>query len=481
LSVLSVGSGIEGRYDYNIVDENYDPNVEATLKALVRVKGVRYLGITVMPGPQLVRAVAISKTLKGVFPKLTIIWGGTFASLHTATVLASPYVDYVVRRQGEYTFRELIDALEGGGSVEGIRGLSYRRNGEIVHNAEREYVHPDTLPPIPFERIDLHKYLGRTYLGNKTTAYHSSYGCPFLCGFCAIAAEYKGRWLAKDPHVVAKDLLGFQKSHGVDSVEFFDDNFFVSQERTKAFASDILGHGISWWGEARIDTLMTYSDDTLALMRKAGSKMIFTGAESSSDETLLLMNKGGTQSAKLMLEFNRRIKTFGIIPEYSFVMGSPSENVERDIDRDIAFIRKLKEDNPLAEIIFYVYAPVFLPGAKIFEESKRLGFEYPRTLEDWVLPKWQHFDLRKQSATPWLSLKHITKMRNFERVLNAYYPTISDLKINDAKRTLMRLVSSWRYNYQFYAAPYEVRFLLSKVLRYRQPEIEGAPQYVPGM
>jgi len=433
--------------------------------------------LTVMPGPQLVRAVHISKKMKAAYPHLTIIWGGTFPTIHTETVLSEEYVDYVVSGQGEFSFAELIAALENHSSPDDVRGIAFRRNGKILRTAEREFVHPDTLPPLPYHAMNVKQYLAKTYLGKRTIGYHSSYGCPFLCGFCAIAAVYEGRWLAKDPLAVASDLLKLQATYGIDSVEFFDDNFFVSEKRTREFAEAIRGKNISWWGDARIDTLMHFSDSTLALMHDSGCKMIFMGAESSSSSTLDLMNKGGTQTPDLVLEFTRRIKQFDIIPEYSFIFGSPSSNVEADIDRDIRYIRKIKEVNPLAEIIFYVYAPVLLPGAKIFEEAKKHGFDYPKTLEEWVSPQWQHLDLRKESATPWLRPRHIMRIRNFERVLNAYYPTVSDLKITAAKKTFLRVLSGWRYRMGIYNAPYEIRFVLSKVLKYRQPEIEGAEQY----
>jgi radical SAM superfamily enzyme YgiQ (UPF0313 family) len=477
LSLLAVASGIEGKYDFHFLDENVDGEAVGKLAELIGDNGVRYIGLTVMPGPQLVRAVAISREIKRRFPGVTIVWGGTFPTIHTETVLAAGYVDFVIRGQGESTFRELIDALQSGTGPDRVQGVSFKRDGIIVNNAPRTFSHPDSLPPLPYHRIDVRRYLARTYLGSRTIGYHSSYGCPFTCGFCAVAAIYDGRWLAKDPHVVANDLFQLQQKYGIDSVEFFDDNFFVSESRTREFARALVGKGIGWWGDARIDTLMHFSDSTLALMRASGCKMIFMGAETSSEETLLLMNKGGTQTPDLVLKFAERIKQFDIIPEFSFVFGSPSADVEGGIDRDIEYIRRVKEINPKAEIIFYVYAPVLLPGSRMFEEAKTHGFEYPKTLEEWVSPKWQHLDLRKETATPWLKGHHIVKIRNFERVLNAYYPTVSDLKITAAKKAFLRLVSGWRYNWKVYAAPYEIRFVLSKLLKYRQPEIEGAEQY----
>ncbi len=477
LSLLAVASGIDGRHGYSFLDENFDGDAERPLGELIRDKGVKHVALTVMPGPQLVRAVSISKYLKASHPGVWVTWGGTFPTIHTETVLQSGYVDHVVSGQGELTFAELSDALESAAPLESVRGLSYRRNGTIIRNPSRPFTHPDELPSLPYGRINLPRYLARTYLGKKTVGYHSSYGCPFTCGFCAVVPVYGGRWLAKDPRSVVLDLLGLQKKYLVDSVEFFDDNFFVSEERTREFARGLLGKRISWWGDARIDTLMHFSDSTLTLMRESGCRMIFMGAETGSADGLRLMNKGGTQTPALVLEFARRIREFDIVPEMSFVFGSPSPDVDGDIEREIRYIRRIKEINPRAEIIFYVYAPVLLPGAAMFEEARKQGFEFPRTLEDWVDPKWQHLDLRKQSATPWLSARHIVKIRNFERVLNAYYPTVSDLKLTSAKKAFLRALSGWRYRLNFYSAPYEIRFALSTMFKYRQPEIEGAEQY----
>jgi anaerobic magnesium-protoporphyrin IX monomethyl ester cyclase len=477
LSLLAVASGIEGKYDYHLLDENVDGPADAPLARLIRDGGVRTVALTVMPGPQLVRAVAISKELKRRFPQVSIIWGGTFPTIHTDTVLAAPYVDTVVSGQGESTFAELLNVQETGGALEEVRGIAFRRGGLIVKNAPRPVAHPDTLPPLPYHRIDLGRYLAKTYLGRRTMGYHSSVGCPFTCGFCSVTAVYEGRWLAKNPHSVAKELLELQQGYGIDAVEFFDDNFFVSEERTRAFSRDLVGKGISWWGDARIDTLMHFSDSTLSLMREGGCRMVYSGAESASEDTLRLMNKGGTQSPDLVLEFVRRIQTFDIIPELAFVFGAPSPDVEESIDRDIRYIRKVKEINPKAEIIFYVYAPVLLPGSLMFQEARKYGFEFPKTLEEWVSPKWQHLDLRKEPATPWLRRRHIVKIRNFERVMNACYPTVSDLKLTRAKKKFLRALGGWRYNLKFYTAPFEVRFVLSKLFKYRQPEIEGAEQY----
>ena len=98
--------------------------------------------------------------------------------------------------------------------------------------------------------------------------------------------------------------------------------------------------------------------------------MVFCGAESGSTDTLKRMNKGGTAAAELTLELARRMKSFGIVPEFSFVVGNPPDP-EADLAQTLAFIRRVKHDQSRAEIILYVYSPV--PTAQ-----RSTGSPFPR-------------------------------------------------------------------------------------------------------
>jgi len=105
---------------------------------------------------------------------------------------------------------------------------------------------------------------------------------------------------------------------------------------------------MQWWGEARIDTMDKYSDESLAQLRRSGCVMIFFGAESGNDEVLKQMDKGGKQSREQILHFAARLARFDIIPEYSFVLGTPAETeqkVAEQIDKEIEFIKEVKTVN----------------------------------------------------------------------------------------------------------------------------------------
>ena len=332
---------------------------------------------------------------------------------------------------------------------------------------------------LPYESLDrfypIKKYLGKTFLGSHTAAYHSSMGCPFTCSFCAVVPLYNARWKGKSAELIYKDIKYLIDHYGADAVEFHDNNFFVSEKRTIAFAKLVQQEKISWWGEGRIDTIDKYSDDSLALMRAAGCKMIFFGAETSNDELLKKMDKGGTQTAEQIKRFAARMKKFDIVPEYSFVLGFPGESPEKvmeQIESDIAFIKEVKQINPHTEIIIYVYSPVPTEGSAMYEAVKKAGFHFPEKLQDWLSPEWQNFDLRKNPLTPWLTSEMIDRILGFETVLNAQYPTVSDFRLTPGKRKILKAISNFRYQKNIFFKPYEIK-ILQRLWKYRQPEIEG--------
>ncbi|HTQ66600.1 MAG TPA: radical SAM protein [Puia sp.] len=478
-SIMNIAASIEGIYDWVIVDGNREHHPYAKIKSYLDTREFKYIGFTVMPGPQVKQSIPFAKQIKQEFPDTVMIWGGYFPTNQYKVVLRSGYVDFVINGPGDHAFPQLLYALENNQSYTGIKNLIYKSGEDIIRAPKEELIEQDILPPLPYEKLDqlysIEKYLGKTYLGEKTLAYHSSIGCPFTCSFCAVVPTYEARWKAKSAEHVYKDIKYIKDKWGADAVEFHDNNFFVSEKRTVEFARLIKPEKMSWWGMARIDTMDRFKDESLALIREAGCKIIFFGAESGNSEVLRQLDKGGTQTGELIERFAARMKKFGIIPEYSFVLGTPAptdEKVMGQIEFDIYFIKKIKEINPDTEIILYTYSPVPTEGSELYNQVLASGFEYPRILEDWINPQWERFDLRKNPLTPWLKPQMIDKIRDFETVLNGYYPTVSDIRLSHFKRKIIQLVSSLRYKLNFYQYPYEIK-LLHRLWKYRQPEIQG--------
>jgi radical SAM superfamily enzyme YgiQ (UPF0313 family) len=472
LSVMSLAAVLEGRHDWTLVDGNLSSTPAEHIIARLDGAGRRPLvAVTVMPGPQLTQAVQVCQTVRRLRPDVPIVWGGYFPTQHSDTVLRSPSVDFVVRSQGERALVALIQTLDGGGALDAVPGLSWKSSaGRIVHNPIGPMTPLDELPELPYERVEMSDYLHPTYLGRWTVAHNSSFGCPFSCSFCAVVAMTNRRWLAQSPQRMEQVLRRLVRDYRIDSVQMHDMDFFINEARTAEFAERIAPLGLGWWALGRIDTLMHYSDATWRAMVRSGLKMVFSGAESGSDEKLAAMNKGGTASAELALDLARRMRSFGVVPEYSFVLGSPPDPIG-DLSRTFAFIRRIKRVNPATEIILYTYTPV-PADAPLFQEATRLGFRFPETLEEWASDEWRERMLRRGRGIPWLDGAVRERVRNFERVLNAFYPTVTDRHLTRLRRVALRIAGGWRYALGVYSAPYELR-ALQRLIPYQRPETTG--------
>ena len=485
LSLLALGAVLEGKYEYKIVDGNLEANPTAVIASMLREAGSldgseTLLGVTVMPGPQLKQAVEICPKLKAAFPKLTIVWGGYFPTEHTDVCIKSSYVDFVVRSQGENTFLELLEwfgsdkRLNFANELARIKGLSYKeikKDGSVAlrHNGERALISPQVLPPFPYHRVPVNRYLTESAIGRRTLPYNSSFGCPFKCNFCAVVKMVDGGWLAESGERTAAGVHYLYEKFGADSVIFVDNNFFTSEKRVRRYAEGLLERGLEnkmkWWGEGRVDTLIKYQPDTWKLLKKAGCDMIFMGAESGSDEILAQMNKGGKASIAATLEITRTMKTHGIVPEFSFILGNPPDP-DKDIKITFDFIKQVKQINSATEIILYLYSPEPVEG-ELLDAATAGGFHFPQSLEEWVGGDWKDFAHRHNPHTPWLKPYHRQKVVDFGQVLNAYFPTTTNPNLVGWRKYLVKAAASWRYQLGFYRYPLELK-LLDRVVNYQR-------------
>ena len=483
-SILQVAAAIDGKYEFAIVDGNREEDPWVKINNYLKTGEFAFFGSTVMPGPQLRQAIPYAKQIREQYPSVVNIWGGYFASNQYKVVLDSGFVDFVVNGPGDNALPELLDALTAKApysDILKIKNLIFKDDkGQLKLTPKETLQSQDELPDLPYVKLNefysMSGYLRPTHLGKQTIAYHSSLGCPFTCSFCAVVPIYNARWKGKSAEKVYNDIKFIKENYGGDAIEFHDNNFFVSEKRTVEFSKLIAPEKMAWWGEGRIDTIYKYKDESLEMMRDSGCKMIFLGAESGNDSILEGIDKGGKQTGEQIKEFADRLNRFGIIPEYSFVLGFPASNeqeVMQQIDAEIQFIKEIKSINPNTEIIIYLYSPVPTEGSELYQKILDAGFTFPQHLEDWLSPSWENFDLRKNPLTPWLTPKMVDKVKNFETVINARFPTATDPKVTSFQRKVMGKIASLRYNANIFSHPYELKVLQKFWLRYRQPEIEG--------
>ena len=468
LSVLALAAVLEGREEYAIVDGNIDNDATNSIIRLIDEHQVEMLGVTCMPGPQMAAAMETSREVRRLRPHVPIMWGGYFPSTYPDAALNAKYVDYAVRGQGEDTLLEVLDALRNSRNLEAIAGLSYKDAlGLHRHNPERLMKGPDLFPWMPFHRVPVEKYLRPSFFGRRTAVHHGSIGCPFRCSFCGVHATYGTRERFESPERTAAILRHLATKYGADSVQFYDMNFFLREDHARDLADRLAPLKLHWWCEARVDVMSRYSDATLAAIRRGGCTMIFFGAESGSDWALKEMKKGITTEQTLQVA--SRMRNFGIIPEFSFVVGNPGDP-ERDTRETLQFIRKIKRLDPRSEIIIYHYTPVPQRGSMYGEIDGQI--EFPTTPEEWASKRWMNFTLRIDPHTPWLKRNTKKLIDNFETVVSSRWPTVQDIRAPRWSRSLLQGLSAWRYSAKIYGYPKELHWA-QRLIDLRRPKQES--------
>ncbi len=470
LSVMAVGAALPAGVTWEILDGNlpgvvlYDAvaaRIEATRQSSDPVKVV---AMTVMPGPQLVSAVPLSRQIKERYPEVLIVWGGYFPTLYPLPVLGARYVDFIVRGQGERTFAELLDVIDGRREAASLPGLGWKKSGEPILNPERPWAGPDAFPPPPYDRIDVDSYLLPTFFGKRNGVYQASIGCPYSCNFCGVIGAFGSLEKFESPKRTEANLAGLVERHGMDAVHFYDNNFFLLEMHAKELCERIGPLNLRWWCEARIDVMLRYSDRTWETIRRSGLTMVYFGAESGSDARLKRMSKNLTTEQTIALA--EKTRRFGIIPEFSFMVGDP-EDPEDDIETTLAFIRKLKAINPALEVITYLYTPT--PQRRGTYGNVDPLATTPSTLEEWVEPEWVGWMTHEDPHVSWMAPALKAKVDDFTLVLKSRFPPLQDGRTSAWGKALGRVLARRRWERGNFDDPALLR-LLSRLTKGRADE-----------
>lgn len=368
------------------------------------------LGISAMTGYQIIDGLKVAKLVKKKYPDLPIVWGGWHPSLEPETTIKSPYVDIVVRGQGERTFYELVKALVEGRSLEGILGISFKNDGRIVHNPERPLEDINNFPPYPYYLIDVEKCLFNNEFGSRVINYVSAYGCVYRCGFCAELPVHKRRWLALDPIRMVDEIEELVKKYNPDVISFDDSEFFISKKRVKTFCEELLKRGlrIKWCNaNGRIDNLLRYEDEMWDLIVKAGCKEILVGAESGFQKALDFMTKD--LKVEQIIEFSKKCKKYGIKVCFSLCLGMPwskdyekcKKLIDEEIKHTMDIADKLYRICNRFRFLWCVFTPY--PGSALYRKAIEIGWEPPKTLEEWG--QWAFSP--KQPIPPWITKEQV--------------------------------------------------------------------------
>jgi len=478
LAVMSLSAALEGRYQSTIIDGNVDRDFVSTALRAVDDETVAAVGVTVMGGPQLRSAIAVSRAIREKMPALPIIWGGAFPTVCPEAALSASYVDYAVRSQGEDTLIELLDALAEcrDEALHSITGLSWRLRGQAVHNTDRKFSAASLNRTLPYDTLENpRQYLTKTYLGRRTIGYQAALGCRFRCTFCGVATMFRGKMALPPASRLEQDLRFMKDRFGVDAIQFYDHNFFDREVDMVPLLEVLAKFQMPWWCFARSDALVNLSERSWALVKKSRLRMAYIGAESPSDWLLHDIRKGTNRDQTL--EAVEICRGHGVIPELSFML-APPQDPEGETEKTFEFIRLIKRMHPATEVMNYVYTPLprrqessnpaSLRAASEFRDCAGRPVVFPRTADEWAEPQWVDYWCHQDA--PWVSERLRRRIVDFTTVLGCRYPTVMDIRASKWGKSALRALASWRYRFQRYDHPWELR-VSRKLIRHWDPRV----------
>ena len=317
-------------------------------------------------------AFKMMKLLKVSFPDLTIVAGGPHVSLAAEDSLKHiDALDIVVRGEGEYSTLKLMKVLKEKGNLKEVPGISFRVNGEIVHNPPHPFI--ESLDNLPFPARHLFLYEKYNFFldvpgEGKLPAANimTSRGCPFNCNFCATPVNWGRRCRFRSPENVVEEIEQLIEDYGVRAIWIFDDTFTVDKARTEKFCSLLMERNlkIHWFCEIRADK--NVDRELLALMKKSGCFSVGFGVESGSQRIL-----DEVVGKKIALQHVDRIRCWcdelGIITNPFFIFSHPTEGWNEAM-QTIEFIRRFRPPHRATVALLHVY-----PGTRLEGLAKENG------------------------------------------------------------------------------------------------------------
>jgi radical SAM superfamily enzyme YgiQ (UPF0313 family) len=369
LSLLYIAQPLlEENIHVEIIDQRFERDFFSRLGQRIH-SDLICVGISCITGPQIAQVEKISEVVRKR-SSVPVVLGGPHATLLPEQTLDSGLVDYIVIGKGEAAFLRFVKALKLNESVKNFEQIGFKENGRIIVNR-------GSVPEINVRRIPYH--LMFQYGKPPAIPIVSSYGCPHKCSFCAVRVLYPKycERTTDDVMFMIEEALALKPQ----LINFIDDNFLLNRKRVKEILSQCWRKGFHFESlcTGRVDEVLRLDDDTLRFLRKRGIMGIFFGVESGSSRILELVNKRITP--EMVLKLNRRLRQEGIIPQYSFMAGFPTETKE-DVVKTIRLMSLLKKENPRA-VIWKLNKYTPYPGTELFDLAVQEGFKPPEKFTEW--------------------------------------------------------------------------------------------------
>lgn len=306
-------------------------------------------------------AIEIAKTLKTINPEIKIIFGGHHVTWLDIETLQSPYVDVVVRGEGENTFRNVCQCLLDEKNLDDIKGITYKNSGKIIRNSPA--------PLIKGEEIPIPSYSLIRSIKNPTVVLETTRGCPMHCLFCEESAFWKSIIRHREINDVLEEIEIIKSLFGYDAIHICDSYFPINKKYAIELLNEIKKEKIemNFSCDLRINQI---DKEMLTILSESDFYEVFVGIESGSDKVLREMRKGFTfHQCYITL---KKIRKYIPLIDSAWMIGHPGED-KNTIKETQKKIRLLLNE----ELIDKVWPKIFIPypGIEPFYFPEKYGIE----------------------------------------------------------------------------------------------------------
>jgi radical SAM superfamily enzyme YgiQ (UPF0313 family) len=336
--------------DTKINDLNYDQ-----IKKKIKVFNPDIVGITVYVSAVINQCYDIAKLIKEVNPNCKVVFGGRHPTFEADEILKTDNVDFVVRGEGELTFRELVKKNK----PDGIQGISFKSNEKIIHNPDRPLMSKEDFANIRLPARNLtinNKYKIFTV---RMEAVETSRGCPFTCKFCTSTAFYNHTWRPRKIEKIITELKLISRNRKITDIFFVDDNLTANTQRIEELCEKIIEckknkeiNDFKFFAQLRVDDVVR-APQMVRKMAEAGFWVVFIGIESINETALKNMRKGF--SFNKVLSALKILHSNNVIVAGLLIIGVDLNATKEDVINEIKFIKKVDID-----LVNYVLLTPFL-------------------------------------------------------------------------------------------------------------------------
>lgn len=359
-------------------------SVRATLEQLVSAVRPDLVGLSVMTFQRKTakRIIALLRTLKR---DIQIVVGGYDPSMAPEAYMSDDcWTDFIVRGEGEITFRELLRAIEKGAGYEHILGLSFRQDEYYQHNPDRPVSSLDT-KEIRLPNRDARVLSGYTMLGRQVDVIETSRGCTFDCSFCSIIAMRGRNFHTYSFDRVLADIRD-ARGHGARSIFLVDDNITLNVRRFEALCQAIIDarlNRLEYIVQAMTSAVANHSETLVPLMRRAGFRYVFLGIENILDADLQFLRasaknaerESGRTVGNATLKAIRALHLNKMFVVGGLIIGNPGDT-DASIAANLEFAQRYV-DWP------YIQHPTPYPRTPMTEDFQKRGLIIDTRPEDY--------------------------------------------------------------------------------------------------